>query len=134
MPELSGIDFVKAVNGKSKVILTTAYSEFALEGYELDVVDYLVKPVPLDRPKFVSSLARWLTPLTSYYSTNMSRKMWLISMVKRSHSCPSQFWAIMAPVYILIKVYGRMVSLSSMTPIAIMRISLSLVISILVVS
>ncbi|OLE62926.1 MAG: DNA-binding response regulator, partial [Bacteroidetes bacterium 13_1_20CM_4_60_6] len=49
MPELSGIDFVKAVNGKSKVILTTAYSEFALEGYELDVVDYLLKPIRLAR-------------------------------------------------------------------------------------
>ncbi|HWJ30307.1 MAG TPA: response regulator, partial [Flavisolibacter sp.] len=36
MPELSGIDFIKAINGKAKVILTTAYSEFALEGYELD--------------------------------------------------------------------------------------------------
>ena len=49
MPDLSGIDFVKAVNGKSKVILTTAYSEFALEGYELDVVDYLLKPIRLAR-------------------------------------------------------------------------------------
>src|SRR5215475_13260508 len=45
MPELSGIDFIKALHGKSKVILTTAYSEFALEGYELDVVDYLLKPI-----------------------------------------------------------------------------------------
>jgi DNA-binding LytR/AlgR family response regulator len=49
MPELSGIDFIKALNGKSKVILTTAYSEFALEGYELDVVDYLLKPIRLPR-------------------------------------------------------------------------------------
>ncbi len=49
MPELSGIDFIKAINGKSKVILTTAYSEFALEGYELDVVDYLLKPIRFAR-------------------------------------------------------------------------------------
>lgn len=49
MPELSGIDFIKAINGKAKVILTTAYSEFALEGYELDVVDYLLKPIRLTR-------------------------------------------------------------------------------------
>src|SRR5450755_376467 len=49
MPELSGIDFIKAINGKSKVILTTAYSEFALEGYELYVVDYLMKPIRLAR-------------------------------------------------------------------------------------
>jgi DNA-binding LytR/AlgR family response regulator len=49
MPELSGIDFIKAIQGKSKVILTTAYSEFALEGYELYVVDYLMKPIRLAR-------------------------------------------------------------------------------------
>lgn len=49
MPELSGMDFVKAINGKAKVILTTAYSEFALESYELDVVDYLLKPIRFAR-------------------------------------------------------------------------------------
>jgi DNA-binding LytR/AlgR family response regulator len=49
MPELSGIDFVKAIQGRAKVILTTAYSEFALESYELDVVDYLLKPVRFTR-------------------------------------------------------------------------------------
>jgi DNA-binding LytR/AlgR family response regulator len=49
MPELSGIDFIKAINGKCKVILTTAYSEYALEGYDLDVIDYLLKPIPFSR-------------------------------------------------------------------------------------
>jgi two-component system, LytTR family, response regulator len=49
MPELSGIDFIKAINGKCKVILTTAYREYALEGYELDVIDYLMKPIPFSR-------------------------------------------------------------------------------------
>ncbi len=49
MPELTGIDFIKTLNGKAKVILTTAYSEFALEGYDLDVVDYLLKPIRLQR-------------------------------------------------------------------------------------
>ena len=56
MPELSGIDFVKTVNGKSKVILTTAYSEFALEGYELDVVDYLLKPIRF--PRFLAAVQK----------------------------------------------------------------------------
>jgi two-component system, LytTR family, response regulator len=49
MPELSGIDFIKAIQGKARVILTTAYSEFALESYELDVVDYLLKPIRFPR-------------------------------------------------------------------------------------
>lgn len=56
MPELSGIDFIKAINGKAKVILTTAYSEFALEGYELDVVDYLLKPIRF--PRFLAAVQK----------------------------------------------------------------------------
>lgn len=49
MPKLSGIDFIKALNGKCKVILTTAYSNYALDGFDLDVVDYLLKPIPFSR-------------------------------------------------------------------------------------
>jgi two-component system, LytTR family, response regulator len=56
MPELSGIDFIKAIQAKSKVILTTAYSEFALEGYELYVVDYLMKPIRL--PRFLAAVQK----------------------------------------------------------------------------
>ncbi|WP_121353050.1 LytR/AlgR family response regulator transcription factor [Flavisolibacter nicotianae] len=56
MPELSGIDFIKAIHGKAKVILTTAYSEFALESYELDVVDYLLKPVRF--PRFLQAVQK----------------------------------------------------------------------------
>lgn len=49
MPYLTGIDFVKAVQGKCKVIFTTAYDKFAIEGFELDIIDYLLKPVPFTR-------------------------------------------------------------------------------------
>ncbi|HEU4858267.1 MAG TPA: LytTR family DNA-binding domain-containing protein [Chitinophagaceae bacterium] len=56
MPEISGIDFIKAIQGKSKVILTTAYSEFALEGYDLYVVDYLLKPIRL--PRFLAAVQK----------------------------------------------------------------------------
>src|SRR6476620_11637773 len=56
MPELSGIDFIKAIHGKAKVVLTTAYSDFALESYELDVVDYLLKPIRL--PRFLQAVQK----------------------------------------------------------------------------
>lgn len=49
MPDLTGIQFLKLLGGKCKVILTTAYPEYALEGYEHDVVDYLLKPIAFDR-------------------------------------------------------------------------------------
>jgi two-component system, LytTR family, response regulator len=49
MPELTGIQFMKIIKGKCKVILTTAYSEYALDGYEYDVIDYLMKPIPFER-------------------------------------------------------------------------------------
>ncbi|HZY78980.1 MAG TPA: LytTR family DNA-binding domain-containing protein [Cyclobacteriaceae bacterium] len=49
MPRLSGIDFLKTLTRPPMAIFTTAYSEYALEGYSLDVIDYLVKPIPFDR-------------------------------------------------------------------------------------
>ncbi len=49
MPGINGIDFLKTVKILPKTILTTAYPEYALESYELDVVDYLLKPISFDR-------------------------------------------------------------------------------------
>ena len=63
MPEISGIDFIKTIKGKCKVILTTAYSEFAMEGYELDVVDYLLKPVIL--PRFLQAAQKAMNQISA---------------------------------------------------------------------
>jgi len=49
MPEVTGIDFIKNTIIQPKVILTTAYREYALEGYELDIIDYLLKPISFIR-------------------------------------------------------------------------------------
>ncbi len=49
MPKLTGIDFLKSLKNPPMVIFTTAYSEYAVEGYALDVVDYLMKPITFER-------------------------------------------------------------------------------------
>ena len=49
MPRLTGLEFLRTLTHPPAVIITTAYREYAVEGFELDVVDYLVKPVTLER-------------------------------------------------------------------------------------
>jgi len=49
MPELNGLDFLKSLRDAPLVIFTTAYPQYALESYELDAIDYLVKPIRIER-------------------------------------------------------------------------------------
>lgn len=49
MPKLKGFEFLKTLSYPPKVIVTTAYKEYALEGYELNIVDYLLKPFSFER-------------------------------------------------------------------------------------
>lgn len=58
MPDLNGIDFLKSLHRKPKTILTTAYRDFAIEGFELEAVDYLLKPITFER--FFKSVERIL--------------------------------------------------------------------------
>ena len=63
MPGITGIDFLKGLKNAPKVILTTAYREYAIESYELDVVDYLLKPI---------SFERFFKAINRYYQTTGS--------------------------------------------------------------
>ncbi|MBU8891211.1 MAG: response regulator [Bacteroidales bacterium] len=49
MPKITGVDFLKSLRNSPKVIFTTAYRDYAIEAYELDVVDYLLKPISFER-------------------------------------------------------------------------------------
>ncbi|MBR9845520.1 MAG: response regulator transcription factor [Algicola sp.] len=63
MPKLKGFQFLKTLSSPPKVIVTTAYSEFAIEGYELNVVDYLLKPFSFER--FLSAINKVTSSDTS---------------------------------------------------------------------
>lgn len=65
MPKLLGTDFVRSLRHPPKIIFTTAYREYALDGYDLDVVDYLLKPIAFERfLRAVSKLTRADAPAT----------------------------------------------------------------------
>ena len=57
MPKLKGLAFLRTLTDPPPVIITTAYREFALDGYELEVIDYLLKPIAFER--FVKAVNRY---------------------------------------------------------------------------
>jgi DNA-binding LytR/AlgR family response regulator len=57
MPEITGLDFLKTLSNPPYVIITTAYREYAIEGYDLDVVDFLLKPISFER--FLKAINRF---------------------------------------------------------------------------
>ena len=58
MPNITGIDFLKTIKNPPKTIFTTAYRDYAIESYDLEVVDYLLKPITFER--FLKSIDRFL--------------------------------------------------------------------------
>jgi DNA-binding LytR/AlgR family response regulator len=62
MPQITGIEFLKTLKHPPKVIITTAYRDYALEGFELDVVDYLIKPITFER---------FLKSVNKFYQMNL---------------------------------------------------------------
>lgn len=56
MPQINGVEFIKTLQNKPLFIFTTAYQKYALDGFELNAVDYLVKPIPF--PRFVMAVHR----------------------------------------------------------------------------
>ena len=56
MPQISGLEFINALENRPLFIFTTAYSQYAVEGFELNAVDYLIKPIPYHR--FIKGVSR----------------------------------------------------------------------------
>lgn len=86
MPEISGVEFLQSLKNPPLVIFTTAYSEYALKGYELNVVDYLLKPIAFQR----------------FFQTIEKANMMLEALNKEKPSFPQ------SPPYIFVKHGGKL--------------------------
>lgn len=61
MPEISGLSFAKSINKNIQIIFTTAYREYAVDGFDLQAVDYLLKPISFER--FLQAINKYLDKL-----------------------------------------------------------------------
>ncbi len=83
MPKLSGMSFLKSLTDPPLVIFTTAYSEYALEGYEVDAVDYLLKPFSFDR--FMKAVNKAIDRLMNKETEQIAEKFILLNADKKIH-------------------------------------------------
>ncbi len=82
MPKLKGFDFLKTLSSPPKVIVTTAYKEYALEGYELNIADYLLKPFGFER--FLKAVNKafgpsMIPPVTTSENRDLRQRIFLKS-------------------------------------------------------
>jgi DNA-binding LytR/AlgR family response regulator len=90
MPDLSGTQFLKTLNKKPAVIFVTAHNQFAMEGFELDAIDYLLKPVPFDR--FMAAVNKAYEYI-SYRKTRSLLKKDDFMFIKTSHKIQKIFYS-----------------------------------------
>lgn len=79
MPGINGIDFAKKIPRTTLVIFTTAYSEYALDSYDVDAIDYLVKPIEEDR------LAKAVQKAVAYHTLLMNEEKGNMGDIKSDH-------------------------------------------------
>lgn len=72
MPQLSGMDFIKLMKSKARIIITSAFKEYALESFEYEVLDYLLKPISFDR--FLKAVQKAMNQLTFAEEDNQTKQ------------------------------------------------------------
>jgi DNA-binding LytR/AlgR family response regulator len=83
MPKLSGLQFFKSLNNPPLVIFTTAYPEYAVEGFEVNAIDYLLKPFPFER--FLKAVNKATEVIASKNSSNSKDDYILLKADKKIH-------------------------------------------------
>lgn len=96
MPEVTGITLLKLLKTKPLIILTTAYSEYALEGYELEVYDYLLKPISFER--FLKAVEKGIARLDGNVSQSIT------TVIQEVQSAPNQDYIFVKDGTKLIKI------------------------------
>ncbi len=86
MPKLSGINFYKSLNQKPAVIFTTAYPEFAVEGFALNAIDYLMKPIAFER--FVQAIQKVKDKWGTAKKSNTAQDHILLKADKKMYRTP----------------------------------------------
>ena len=82
MPQITGIEFLRTLRNPPKVIITTAYREYAVEGFELDVVDFLLKPITFER---------FLKAVNKYYQSSPGEPLKTMENLQVNSSSDEEF-------------------------------------------
>jgi len=91
MPGITGIEFIKSLKNPPLAIFTTAYREYALTGFELDVVDYLLKPIPLNRfLQALDKINRIIRKTSTGHTVEDKSEYLVFQMDKINHKIPFQ--------------------------------------------
>lgn len=107
LPGIKGFDFLRTLSDPPKVIVTTAYHQYALEGYDLDVVDYLIKPIEF--PRFLKAVNK-LDNLAESVPTSVEKPITFTSNRKKIPVLPSEiFYVESQKDYVNIHLEGRIV-------------------------
>ena len=86
MPKLSGVNFYKSLQKKPEAIFTTAYSEFAVEGFELNAIDYLMKPIAFER--FIKAIQKVKDKLGQNSSSSPVQDYMMLKADKKMYRTP----------------------------------------------
>lgn len=89
MPEMTGLEFLKSLKNPPKVIFTTAYREYAIQAFDLDVIDYLLKPISFDRfmqaiNKYFESAPKDVIPTESLFQNRQNEDFLYVKADKKN--------------------------------------------------